>query len=217
MWGESRGGHAVLSAARAARTYLPEADLVAVAAAAQASDLVALMRAQWSTPLAWVLASEVLVAWPTAYPDVDPAAVTTGSGQDRYAREARRCVSGGALSAQILGRLGASLFRVDPSSQPAFRRAATENTPADLPLDLPIFIAQGLADQVVPPGVQAGFVTRECRRGADLTLDWLGETGHVAAGPVSGTAATAWLAQRFAGVRAPGNCDVPAPPIPAPG
>ncbi len=214
LWGHSQGGHAAYSAAEIAARYLPGERLVGAAAAAPATDLVGQFGAQWRRPVSWVIGSEVLVAWPSVYPDARPALVTTDIGRKVYASEARRCVAAGALSGTIRSRLGQRLFRVDPMSDAAFRRIGAQNTPNRLPTAVPVFLAQGLEDQVVLPGQQARFVVGQCRRGVNITQLWLAQTGHLTAAHVAGPTVTAWLAARFAGTPAHGDCGVP-PPIPA--
>ncbi|MBK9180061.1 MAG: hypothetical protein IPM45_10945 [Acidimicrobiales bacterium] len=213
LWGHSQGGHAVYAAAEVASGYLPDEELVAVAAAAPATALVPLVEAQWDTTIAWVLGSEVLQAWPQQYPALDVDAVTTEEGRDRARGLADRCIDAGAVEAELIDVFGGRLFSEDPMGEPAWREVAEENSPDGLPTDVPILIAQGLSDPVVLPPVQLGYVRGQCERGVALSQVWMGETGHTKAAWISGPIATTWLAGRFDGVPAGGDCAVALPPL----
>jgi hypothetical protein len=109
-------------------------------------------------------------------------------------------------------RLGETFFRADPTSDPTWQRAIREQTPPPAPADLPVFIAQSLADHVVLPNTTAALQTRWCAAGARLTTLWLDGVAHNETAKVVGPAAVTWMAERFAGRPATSNCDV-APPI----
>jgi acetyl esterase/lipase len=63
VWGHSQGGQAVLYAAVIAKTYAPELELAGVAAAAPATDLGALMRADIATAGGKNLLAMTLWSW----------------------------------------------------------------------------------------------------------------------------------------------------------
>jgi hypothetical protein len=85
-----------------------------------------------------------------------------------------------------------------------------------LPATLPLLIAQGTADSVVPPDTNAALQVDWCAAGSNLTMDWLGGVGHVAAGPIVGTLGVPWLRAIFDGARPRPQCDF-VPPVPAAG
>lgn len=67
VWGYSQGGHATLFAALLARGYAPELHLVAVAAAAPASQLQMLLKPAPSTPDSQLLSAMPMWTWPRVY------------------------------------------------------------------------------------------------------------------------------------------------------
>ena len=94
LWGESQGGHAVLSAAQVATEgYAPDVDLVGVAAAAPATDLAPLMDAALAKPAGKVLASQAVVQWTKVYPELSFEEAVTP-----IARPLVRAISGAASS-----------------------------------------------------------------------------------------------------------------------
>jgi hypothetical protein len=66
-----------------------------------------------------------------------------------------------------------------------------------------------MTDEVVLPWPQAILQETWCAAGSTLTMDWLGQTGHVKASLVGGPNAVPWIANRFAGLPAGNTCNVP--------
>jgi hypothetical protein len=79
---------------------------------------------------------------------------------------------------------------------------------------MPVFIAQGMADEVVLPWPNAMIQEEWCTAGSSLSVLWMGGITHQAAATTAGPSAVAWLNDRFAGRPAPRTCDTP-PPVPA--
>lgn len=216
LWGHSQGGHSVLWTASLAADLLPDVELVAAAAAAPAAELEPLIREQWRDFIAWAIGPEVVVAWPEVYPDVDPDAVLTTAGRTHTEDIANDCILEGAVEGLLRQDvLRQHYFRSDPGGVAAWE-AALEDQTVPLPPDgLPVFIAQGTADQVVLPDTTALLVERYCDADVDLTVDWLDGVGHVQSANVAGTTAVGWLGDRFAGRTTNPTCGDPLPVEPA--
>ena len=215
VWGHSQGGQAALFVGMDAATYAPELQLVAVAAAAPASELVALVAEQWNSTVGWAIGPEVLVAWPATYPELSADQVVSRAGLSSYKRLAEDCIFEAAVKGLVREGLGQTVFGVDPATVPAWRAAAERNSARPLAPGLPVLVAQGLKDGVVLPDTTALYVQTSCTAGSDLAVLWMGDTGHLAAAKVSGPAVTTWLQQRFAGVAATSTCDTSLPVAPA--
>jgi hypothetical protein len=87
-----------------------------------------------------------------------------------------------------------------------------------MPASMPLFIAQGTADEIVLAWPNAALQERWCATGSDLTMLWMGGVGHMQAAIAAGPTVTEWVAQRFAGEPTSRNCDFPpavAPVAPA--
>jgi hypothetical protein len=81
---------------------------------------------------------------------------------------------------------------------------------------MPVFIAQGTADEVVLAWPQAMLQQEWCESGSTIAVDWLGGVNHMKAAIVAGPEAITWIADRFADRPAPRTCDVPPAVAPEP-
>ena len=81
-----------------------------------------------------------------------------------------------------------------------------ENTPDALPSHLPVFIAQGDADNLVLPNVTRHYVEKLCRNGSAVAYDPVPNTGHGFVAFRASNAVVDWIADRFAGAPAPTSC-----------
>jgi alpha-beta hydrolase superfamily lysophospholipase len=213
-WGHSQGGHSSIWTGHLGEEYAPELELVGVAAAAPALELRDIMGAQWNTLVGWVIGSDVVESWPQYYPDLPVNEVLTPVGQDIDARLASDCITQAGQTALVRKTLGQDFFAVDPTSVPAWAAAADDQTPAPLPAEMPVLIAQGTADTVVLPWPNAIVQEAWCAAGSSISMLWMGGVSHTAAATTAGPSAVAWLNDRFAGRPAPRTCDTP-PPVAA--
>jgi acetyl esterase/lipase len=87
-----------------------------------------------------------------------------------------------------------------------WRSLLRANTPGPLPRQIPVFIAQGMTDGLVLPRVTRDYVSRLCANGSAVAFDPVPNTGHGFVAFKASNAAVAWMADRFAGRRAPSSC-----------
>ncbi len=71
---------------------------------------------------------------------------------------------------------------------------------------MPLFVAQGTADQLVRPEVTRDYVARACRAGEKVTFLSLPGVGHGFAASKAARPAVDWMAARFAGEAPPSDC-----------
>ena len=214
VWGHSQGGHAALWTGALAAQLAPELTLIGAAAAAPAAELDTLVHLQWDKPVGWVIAPEASISWQVMHPDLPLDGVISAAGLRNRDRIADDCIKQAAIEGLVRKEFRRSFFAVDPTTNAAWARVLTDETPPPLPAGLPVLVAQGTADPVVIPSTTALLQQRWCAAGSDLTMDWLGGIGHNKAGEVAGPAAATFLAAAFAGRTAPGTCDVPPPVAP---
>jgi len=215
-FGHSQGGHSSVWTGHLGPQYAPELELLGVAAAAPALDLVEIASAQWDTPVGWVIGSDLLESWPTVYADLPVDTLLTDVGADLEARLAAQCIGTSGLEALALEKAGQQLFASDPTDQPQWRAAMEAQTPPPMPASMPVFIAQGTADEVVLPWPTAMIAQEWCDAGSTIDVLWLGGVNHQQAALVGGPTAVGWIADRFAGRPAPVSCDQPQIVAPAP-
>lgn len=214
-WGHSQGGHSSIWTGHLGEEYAPELDLLGVAAAAPALELAGIMGQQWDTVAGWVLGPDIVESWPNVYPGLPLDGVVSTAGLDASQRLAAECIKQSGLEGLVRSKAGQDFFDVNPSTVAPWVDAARDQTPAPLPAEMPAFIAQGTADQVVLPWPNAIVQQDWCTAGSTLSMLWMGGVTHQAAATTAGPMAVAWIADRFAGRPAPRTCDVPPPVAPS--
>lgn len=218
VWGHSQGGHSSLWSGHLAPELAPELTLLGVAAAAPAAELADIMGAQWNTTVGWGIGPEVLISWPYVYDSLSADQVATAAGLRTYEQLAEDCTYDKQLLVEILALRagGQQFFKTNPVTVPQWEPVVREQTPPALPANMPVFMAQGTADEIVLAWPNAKLQETWCEAGSTLTTLWMGGIGHLAAATTSGPSAVAWIADRFAGRPAQRTCDVPPPVAPYP-
>ena len=209
VWGHSQGGQASLYAGLLAKAYAPELNLVGVAAAAPATELVTLMGDDFKTTGGKNLTAMTLWSWSRVFGApinkvVVPEAIPT---VDRLADECIESIfdimerrrTEKPLEQHFLSV--SNIATVDP-----WKTLALRNTPGPLAANIPLFLAQGTADNLVHPAVTRAYFRQQCKAGGKVRMLWLPNEGHGFAGRDSANAAVDWMMGRFAGEPAPDDC-----------
>lgn len=207
VWGHSQGGHAVLFAGQLAGDYMPEYDLLGVAAAAPATDLTDLLATNLGRSAGSLFIAQALVAWDMYYPEVSIEDVVKPEYVDRVRRIGERCV----VSLDVLGSLGLSsgldedFMQADPFITPPWPELLAENTP-DGPIAAPILLLQGTADFVIRPAITADYAETRCTAGEEVELRWYRGIEHLAIGEVSAGTVREWFSARINGEPVQNTC-----------
>ncbi len=209
VWGHSQGGNAALWTGILAPAYAPDVPLAGVAALAPATDLRPLIAEIQHTLVGRIMSSFVLRAYSQAYPDVAFDAQVRGAARWLAHDVADRCLAGPRALFSVAESLvlGGSIFSTPPDSGALGERLA-QNTP-DRPLPQPLLIAQGLADDLVLPQVQAAFVARRCAAGQGMTFRRYAGRDHLSlVAPDSPLTAdlVGWTRERFGAAPEPAGC-----------
>ncbi|MGA1089218.1 MAG: lipase family protein, partial [Candidatus Nanopelagicales bacterium] len=181
-----------------------------------AAELKLIMGAQWDTAAGWALGPEAAVAWKAIDPDLPFDGVITEDGQKNTESLAEDCILRAALEGELRSKFGGQYFEINPAESAPWARIVDEQTPPPLPASMPVFVAQGTADEVVLPWPQAVLQEKWCAAGSNLTMLWMGDIDHMAAAKTAGPQVVTWIADRFAGKPATPACDGPMPVPPAP-
>jgi len=210
VWGHSQGGHAALWAGILAPVYAPEIPIAGVAALAPASNLPALVDADQYTVVGRMLSSMILRAFSDVYADVEFDAYSSGWKRVVARDMSSRCLTVPEALISVVESLSGrrTIYNVaGPITGPLGKRLA-ENTP-NRPISQPLFIAQGLMDDLVLPGIQSQFIARRCREGQSLEYRRYAGRNHISMiasdSPLVGDL-LAWTEDRFSGVPVPGGC-----------
>ena len=209
VWGESQGGHAALWTATAARSYAPDLNLVATAAAAPPTDLAANLRDGSDKNARALLLSFTLHSWSALYGfSMDGVANRTNQGIiTRLAQN--NCVSldkkpklGTILGILTIVRAtkNKDIAKIEP-----FGSFARANSVDAARVPGPLLIAQSRNDTIVASSVTRKFAKAVCRRGTGVRwIDMTGDHGNSARESAQET--IGWITSRFDGNPAPNDC-----------
>ncbi|MGH6866795.1 MAG: alpha/beta fold hydrolase [Methyloceanibacter sp.] len=209
VWGHSQGGHAALYTGQLAKSYAPELRLLGIAAAAPATYLVELFRADSASSAGRELTAMTIYSWSHLYNErastlVEPNAMNV------YRVMASDCIESVAEFLAIDKAekpLDHTRFlKADPTRTEPWRSIMLRNTPGQAPAGAPVFIAQGTADTLVRPPITKQFGEALCRQGAKVMLVDFKGVSHTFAAKASVNTALKWMDDRFRGVPAPSVC-----------
>jgi pimeloyl-ACP methyl ester carboxylesterase len=125
-----------------------------------------------------------------AYPDLDLSQILTSRGQRAVDNVvARVCLISAILVTQLARP--SDLMRSDALT--VLRDALQENTPSAGPYAVPIFIAQGDADPVVPASTTTGFVDGMCAAGTNVRYAIYPGAGHLEVVDDASADVLAWM------------------------
>lgn len=185
VWGHSQGGHAALWTGILEPSYAPEVNVIGVAALAPAANLPALLEGVQDTEAGKILTAVFLRAYTETYPDVSFDELVRPTNRWLTRDIATRCLAApGALASliEVTWLMDGPIWAMSPTSNEALAARLRENIPTR-PINVPLLIAQGLADEVALPDVQEVFVNQRCDSGQSLEfwtysgLDHLGVVG----------------------------------------
>jgi acetyl esterase/lipase len=209
VWGHSQGGQAALFTGIKARRYAPDLTLTGVAATSPATDLATLFRATLQGTEGKNVGAMALSAWSTIYGApldqvVQPQAIP--SLRD-LARQCLGEIGGGHERAKAHAVLAQNFLSVpDLTAAQSWKSLLQRNSPGVLPRDVPVWIAQGDADQLVLPSVTRAYARALCDNGDRVGFLLMPGVKHGFAGYRSSKAAVTWLADRLDGAPVPDDC-----------
>jgi acetyl esterase/lipase len=210
VWGHSQGGQAALFTGLTAASYAPDLDLVGVAAAAPATDLGMLLGDDINSMGGRNLTAMTLWSWSRVFGApidriVDPAALPT---MERLAGECIESISDLLLRRRTARPLEQRFLSISNfyAAEP-WRSLMAKNSPGLLPPRVPLFLAQGGADGLVRPQVTQDYMRRQCAAGGKVRMLFLPAENHGFIARDAAASAVDWMADRFAGVSAPSDCN----------
>ena len=206
VWGHSQGGHSTLWSAQLAAEYAPELELVGAAAIAPASDLIGILDASMNERAGAILVSMALYAWNAHFPGASLAEVIAPEAVEQVNRLAGTCTTTPAAFL-LLGELQppATFLPENLTAIDAFQRFVEANTP-DGPIDVPLLIAHGTADQIIPFTGSVREAERRCAAGEDVTFERYPGADHNPVVEESAVRVLGWIEDRFAGRPSGSNC-----------
>ena len=171
-----------------------------VALAAPVSDVAGFTRRaeQMDDQLGVVLT--VVNGFAAAYPELDPATVLTPGGLEAMGEVEHRCI--GEIN-EYADRPVAEIIATPPTADPAFAARFAESRAGDRPIEVPLLIVQGDADDIVDPAATAALVERYCALGVTTRYDVVAGVDH---GVLAAEPFVSWIGDRFAAKGAASTC-----------
>jgi pimeloyl-ACP methyl ester carboxylesterase len=210
VWGHSQGGHAALFTGIIAKTYAPELDLLGVAAAAPATDLVTLMNEDIDSVGGKNITAMTLWSWQRVF-DANMDKVVDPRAMPAINRLAEECIEG-PFDIRIRERTEQPLEKYflttkHPSDVEPWHSLLAKNSPGPLPAEIPVFLAQGADDVIIRPEVTQDYAAALCKAGSKVQMLSMPNIGHGRAAQASTQAMLEWTGNRFAGAPVPDDCD----------
>jgi acetyl esterase/lipase len=196
LWGHSQGGQAVLFAAQQAADYAPELAIQAVAAAAPAADLPGLMSAHLDDISGVTIGSYAFTAYADVYPEASLDGILTPAAQRIVPRMNDLCLLSNIPELHRIGEpLVGDFTTADPTTTEPWASLFAENSAGASGFDAPLFLAQGLDDQLVVPHDTAEFAQHEASLGIDVTYHEIPFADHGTVAYLALPAMLRWLDQ----------------------
>lgn len=172
-WGHSQGGQASLFAATAASTYAPELTVRGVAAAAPAADLPKLIDAHLDDISGVTIGAYAFAAYAEVYGPTTPGAtldsILTPAGAAAVPAMNELCLATQTSEIHDLARpLIGGFMKSDPSTTEPWATLLAQNTPNAVPPELPVFVAQGLDDELIDPDETKAYVEQLSANGSHV-------------------------------------------------
>jgi acetyl esterase/lipase len=207
VWGHSQGGHSALFMGQIAAQYLPEYQLMGVAALAPATLLADNFSAIEGTDVGNVLTIFAVESWADYYDDVS-ASVLAPDARRPANLIADACLNQPSRLRLVVGglQLPAEVTSVDISTEPAVLAHMNANSPNPTGITVPLFVAQGLADEVISPHVTDSWINLRCIAGAQVDYRMYPGLTHNGVVEPGGADALAWTIDRFGGKPAATTC-----------
>lgn len=179
LWGHSQGGQAVLFAAERAADYAPELDIRAVAAAAPAADLAGLMGAHLDDISGVTIGSYAFTAYADVYPEAPLEGILTPAALEIVPRMNELCLLSHIGELHEIGEPLVGDFTLsDPTKTAPWDALFADNSAGAVAFDAPLFLAQGLDDELVIPDTTARFAGHEASLGIDVTYHEISFATH---------------------------------------
>lgn len=204
--GHSQGGHAALATSALAREWAPELDLLGTVAIAPVADLVLVIPAMFSLPIARGFGVMVAAGWSAAYPDLDADDVLGPDGLD-LAERADGDLCAGEIFAEASAADGGRLIAAQPGDIEEWEDMVQENTIDPDDVQGPVLVAQGGEDRIVLPALTERFVEELCAAGVDVVYERYATADHLTVLGAGAADVGSWFAERVAGTPPEPTCE----------
>ncbi len=203
VWGQSQGGQATLFAGELAPAYAPDLDLLGVISGAPVTDAAAMFPAAATIPATLGFAVMGMIGMEAAYPDAHVSDVLTPAALDKTKVVRTKCY-GAVLSAfkqpvdQVIAR--------NPADVSPFPELFAADSPGSQPTTVPMFVYQGLSDDVVYKVFTDKYVQKACALGNTVEYKTFSGKDHYEENAAAEKDVLEWMQARLGGLPAPNTC-----------
>jgi acetyl esterase/lipase len=206
VWGASQGGNSALWTAQLAKAYAPELKLLGAAASAPAINLRKIAEFNLDKPGGGIFLGYVFAAWDGVYPKADLDAIIKPDERDIFERMIEPCFTAPAGFLPIIKTLRTpeQYLSVDILKTEPWSTLFEENTPSG-PIEVPVVIAHGTVDPLIPVELSEAEALRRCKAGEDVQFARYPGSSHDAREDTA-VYILGWAVDRFAGRPTSSNC-----------
>jgi alpha-beta hydrolase superfamily lysophospholipase len=206
VWGASQGGHAALWTAQTAAEYAPELTLVGAAASAPATDLGRIVESKLSDKAGGIFLGYVFRAWSALYPEANLDAIIKPEMRQQFEAMVQPCFTTPAAFLKVGDIVPPDQYlSVDILKTEPWASLMAQNTPRG-PIDVPLLIAHGTADPLIPIELSEAEAARRCADGEDVQFARFPGSVHDAREDTA-LMILGWVEDRFAGRPTGANCE----------
>ncbi len=204
-YGHSQGGQAALFAGEIAPDYAPDLDVMGVVAGAPAAEIQAMLPAAAGLPATLGFVVLGLEGAHAAYPTADVSQVLT----PQALAESEKIVNTECYDAVLTAfhQPVAQVIAQNPNDVAPFPEIMADSTAGRRPTPAPVFVFQGLGDDIVYKVFTDMYAKASCATGNTLLYRTYSGIDHYHEVASSEADVVSWIDARIAGEPAPSNCD----------
>jgi acetyl esterase/lipase len=205
VWGASQGGHAALWTAQTAPDYAPELTLLGAAASAPATDLRGIAESKLDDQAGGIFLGYVFRSWSEMYPGANLDEIIKPEMREQFEAMIRPCFTAPAAFLTVGGILTPNEYlSVDILNTEPWVTLLEQNSPRGR-IDVPILIAHGTADPLIPMELSVAEAARRCSEGENVQFARYPGSVHDAREDTA-VMILGWVLDRFAGRPTGSNC-----------
>ncbi|MBV6508322.1 MAG: putative inactive lipase [Acidimicrobiales bacterium] len=206
VWGHSQGGHAALFAHQIAGDYADDLEVLGVVATAPPAGLAQFLQQGVNDQDFLAFSAQAYGSWAQVYPEADPATIATGEALRSGGKALEECTVSIASYIGSADVKPSDVFKADPADTAPWPELTEENTPVGDERGIPLFVAHGGSDQLVPMEGTVAFVQASCSAGEAVEFVTEPEWDHNAAFHAPMPQYLQWMSDRVADAEPPSTC-----------
>jgi len=205
LWGYSGGGYATLWAGELHQSYAPELNFKGLAAGGAPADIGHTATSLDGGPFAGVYFGGV-VGMSRAYPEFDFDSYLNEAGKAMVADIGSKCVNDFLVGAYSFHRMSEYINVPDLLELPEAQQVLAQNRLGQYTPDAPLYYYHAVLDYLNPSADADALMAKYCTAGVVVNYEKVIAGEHITPVATSALTAVSYLADRFAGLPAPGNC-----------